>query len=167
MRRFCEEHGFRFHPVVALLFMDHALDYCEGRELAPEAQKTREMMLIDLETLIENGRKDHAKKCLLNRVLPVISWDMSVMPCCNYSYRKLADNFLDVSLEEIIRMRSGHPLCVQCQAHSLHRYFNPEMYSATVNELLQDHIAPGGSCGTGSGRFPEKAGNGGVRSLIS
>lgn len=132
----CESYGFRPHPVLSMLLADYALDYCEGEPLSDEAKKAEELMLIGLDELIANGKKDHNKKCLLNRVLPIINWDMSVMPCCNYSYHKLADNYLDISLGDITKLRNTHPLCIKCQKHSLHRYFNPLHYTDYVNNLL-------------------------------
>ncbi|MBF0329416.1 MAG: radical SAM protein [Nitrospirae bacterium] len=136
MRELCEENGFRFHPVLAMLLADHAFDYCEGKGLSDEAKKAGDLMLIGLEKLIQNGIKERHKQCLLNRVLPVINWDMSVMPCCNYSYHKLADNYLEISLDDIINLRHTHSLCVKCQKYSLHRYFNPMYYSDYVNTLV-------------------------------
>lgn len=132
----CEKYGFRPHPTLAMLMADYALDYCEGNGLSNEAKQAENLMLIKLDKLIENGIKENHKQCLLNRVTPIINWDMSVMPCCNYSYHKLADNYLEVSLEDIINLRNTHPLCIKCQKYSLHRYFNPEYYTDYINKLL-------------------------------
>ena len=136
MLEFCNNHGFRFHPVLSMLLADFALDYCEGIGLSEEAKKAEEMMLVKLDRLIENGVRDRDRRCLLNRVLPIINWDMSVMPCCNYSYHKLSDYYLDISLHDIIRQRTEHSLCVKCRHYGLHRYFNPEYYSDTVSAAL-------------------------------
>jgi MoaA/NifB/PqqE/SkfB family radical SAM enzyme len=140
IRELCEECGFRPLPVIAMLLADYALDFCEGNGLSDEARKAEDLMLIKLKELVDNGKKDIDKRCLLNRVLPIINWDMSVMPCCNYSYRKLADNYLDVSLVDIIELRKTHSLCVKCQKYSLHRYFNPEYYSGYVNKLVASEV---------------------------
>jgi len=136
MQEYCLDQGFRFHPVLSMLFPDFVLDYCEGIELSSEASKAEELMLIRLDKLIKNATKDSRKKCLLNRVIPIINWDMSVMPCCNYSYHKLSDNYLDISLNDIIKLRANHYLCQKCQKHALHRYFNPEYYADLVNTTL-------------------------------
>jgi MoaA/NifB/PqqE/SkfB family radical SAM enzyme len=136
MLEFCNKQGFRLHPVLSMLLADYAMAYCEGQGLSEESKKAEELMLIGLDQLIANGQKDRQKRCLLNRVLPIINWDMSVMPCCNYSYHKLADSYLNISLQEIIEQRGSHPLCVKCRKYALHRYFNPEYYSDIVSSEL-------------------------------
>jgi MoaA/NifB/PqqE/SkfB family radical SAM enzyme len=135
----CTSLGYRIHPSISMIFPDYAMDYVEGKELCEEAQKAKDLMLVSIDEMIDNAKQERKKSCLLKRIIPVINWDMSVQPCCNYSYRKLADNYLEISLTDIINLRNTHPLCIKCQKYSLHRYFNPEYYSDYVNELLIAH----------------------------
>ena len=97
-------------------------------------------MLVSIDEMIDDAKNERNKSCLLKRIIPVINWDMSVMPCCNYSYYKLADNYLEISLEDIINLRNIHSLCIKCQKYSLHRYFNPEYYSDYLNKLLNSEV---------------------------
>ncbi|KLO22555.1 hypothetical protein X275_05745 [Marinitoga sp. 1197] len=97
-------------------------------------------MLVSLDDMLKNAKKEKDKNCLLKRIVPVINWDLSVMQCCNYTYRKLADNYLDITFEEVIKLRENHPLCKTCQKYGLHRYFNPLYYSDYIDNLLKVEI---------------------------
>lgn len=136
LKELCATLGYRIHPSISMIFPDYAMDYVEGKELPEEAKKAKDLMLVSIDEMIDNAKKERNKDCLLKRIIPVINWDMSVQPCCNYSYQKVADNYLEISLSDIIKLRNTHPLCLKCQQYSLHRYFNPGYYSNYVNELL-------------------------------
>jgi MoaA/NifB/PqqE/SkfB family radical SAM enzyme len=141
IRQLCEELGFRFHASISMLFHDYAMDFMDGNTLCEEAQRGKAIMTVSLEEMIETARDQKEKPCLLKRVVPIINWDLSVLPCCNYSSNKIGDalvakNFLETPLQEIVRQRAHNPLCVKCQGLSLHRYFNPVYYSDYINALI-------------------------------
>lgn len=136
----CTTLGYRINPSISMIFPDYAMDYIEGKELCEEAKKAKDLMLVSIDEMIDDAKNERNKSCLLKRIIPVINWDMSVMPCCNYSYYKLADNYLEISLEDIINLRNIHSLCIKCQKYSLHRYFNPEYYSDYLNKLLNSEV---------------------------
>ncbi len=136
MNELCSELGYRIHPSISMIFPDYVMDYIDGNKLCREAEQAKDLMLISINEMIDNAKAEHNKDCLLKRIIPVINWDMSVQPCCNYTYQKLADNYLDVSLKEIIHLRNSHTLCIKCQKYALHRYFNPGYYSDYVHKLL-------------------------------
>jgi hypothetical protein len=117
------------------------MDFMDGNTLCEEAQRGKAIMTVSLEEMIETARDQKEKPCLLKRVVPIINWDLSVLPCCNYSSNKIGDalvakNFLETPLQEIVRQRAHNPLCVKCQGLSLHRYFNPVYYSDYINALI-------------------------------
>lgn len=134
----CATLGYRINSTIAMIFHDYAMDYIEGKELCEEAKKAKDLMLVSIDEMINNAKNERNKACFLNRVIPVINWDMSVIPCCNYFYHnyKLADNYLEISLEDVINLRNTHPLCIKCHKYSLHRYFNPAYYFDYVSKLL-------------------------------
>jgi wyosine [tRNA(Phe)-imidazoG37] synthetase (radical SAM superfamily) len=117
-------HGFRLTTISSMIFPDYVMDYLDGKEICDSAKKAKDLMPISLEEMLRVANEEHEKSCILARCLPVINWDMSVLTCCNYSYDKLADNYLDITLDEIIRRRNEAKLCKKCIQYSLHRYRN-------------------------------------------
>jgi hypothetical protein len=109
----------------------------QGKKLPPEALKALELMPISIEEMLFDARRDHNKSCLLKRIIPVINWDLSVLSCCNYNYHRIASNYLQISIQEIIDKRYGSDLCGTCQENSLHRYFNPVYYSDRVKKMVK------------------------------
>ncbi|NUU99882.1 hypothetical protein XO12_07175 [Marinitoga sp. 1154] len=140
VKELCDELGFRLNSTISMVFPDYALEYIQTGKLPTNAQKGADIMLVSLDDMLKNAKKEKDKDCLLKRIVPVINWDLSVMPCCNYTYRKLADNYLDITFEEIIKLRENHPLCKTCQKYALHRYFNPLYYSDYIDNLLKVEI---------------------------
>ena len=136
MRDLCQQLGFNLVPSIAMLFPDYALDHVRNVPLNKNTQKVHDLMLIDLQNLLADAKKQDDKMCLLTRVFPVINWDMGVMPCCNYSYSSLNASYLDNPLIELIQSRTKSDQCNECQSHSLHRYFNPVLYTDYINNIL-------------------------------
>jgi len=136
LRKLCAELDFHLVPSIAMLFPDYAIDNVRGIPFSERTQNVHDLMLIDLQDLLEDAKKQDDKMCLLTRVFPVINWDMSVMPCCNYSYSSLNTNFLDTPLNELIQSRTTSNQCTECQSHSLHRYFNPVFYTDYINQII-------------------------------
>jgi MoaA/NifB/PqqE/SkfB family radical SAM enzyme len=143
MQELCTTLGYRINPSIHMIFHPYVMDYLDGKELNEGAKKAKDLMLISLDDMIDKAKIEQNKTCLLKRVIPVINWDMSVQPCCNYVNHKLADNYLDTSLDEAINLRNIHPLCIKCQKYSLHRYFDPLYYSDYINRAIQ--LTPPGS----------------------
>jgi MoaA/NifB/PqqE/SkfB family radical SAM enzyme len=138
MQELCMMLGYRIHPSIHMILPDYVMDYLEDKELSEGTKKAKDSMLVSLDDMIDKAKKEKDKSCLLKRIIPVINWDGSVLACCNYLFynKKIADNYLDISLEEIINLRCTHPLCIKCQNYSLHRYFDPVYYSDYIYNLL-------------------------------
>lgn len=134
----CRRLSFRPHPSIHLLFPDYAMEYLDGKGFDKDVKKAKNLMIISLEDIIDKAKKERNKTCLFKRIMPVINWDMSVLACCNYLLynHKLSDNYLDISLNEIINLRNVNPLCIKCQKYSLHRYFDPVYYSDYIFNLI-------------------------------
>jgi len=143
IKKICEKYKFNFHTTIAMLLPEFALDYKEGKGLTPQAKKANDLMLIDIDKLIKEGKRDDEKNCLLTRCLPNVLWDGSVANCCNYAAPKpLYTSYLDVPFKEIELSRRESELCNNCQKHSLHRYFNPQHYDGFIKEKLDEvHVA--------------------------
>lgn len=138
----CARYGFRFHPSLAVLFSDFALQYARQGTVPDSAKVANSLTPIPMERLLQDCR-DHADlNCILTRIVPVINWDLSVMPCCNYTYSKIAPNYLDIPLADLIRERTHSSVCATCQAHALHRWNNQGFYSEYVARLVADNTRP-------------------------
>lgn len=116
---------FEFHPVPAyLISLDDVLAYCEGTPLPPQAQRAREMLLIDLDEGLEYAKKEASLKCDAMRVL-MINADLSVSSCMMYYYpsgNTISENYLQTPLEEIVARRNKTALCARCKKYGIHRY---------------------------------------------
>lgn len=121
----CRKMGFEFHPVPAyLISLDDVLAYCEGSPLPGPAKRARELLLIDLDEGLKRARQELSLECDAFRVLMVNS-DLAVSACMMYydpAGNTIADNFLEIPLEEIVVRRSKAALCVKCRKHGIHRY---------------------------------------------
>lgn len=139
VKALCEQYGFRFHPSLAVLFSDYAMSFSETGSVPKAAQAAEQLMLLDMPTLIKDCQDQDHLKCILTRIVPVINWDLSVMPCCNYSYSGIVKNYLDVPLAEIINLRTNSDVCGKCQMHSLHRWNNQIAYSEFVKKQVDEY----------------------------
>jgi MoaA/NifB/PqqE/SkfB family radical SAM enzyme len=139
-KELCEDYGFRFHPSLAVLFPDFVLNYRKTGLLNQHAQTASNLTILDLDKLIADCDEYSEKNCILTRIVPVINWDMSVMPCCNYTYSKIHPNYLESEFESLINSRTNSIQCADCQKWSLHRWNDQMMYAPFVNNLVDDAI---------------------------
>lgn len=136
VKEMCEKFGFRFHPCLAVLFSDFALQYSREKTVSESAKIANDLTLIPMQSLLDDCRNQAHLNCILTRVVPVINWDLSVMPCCNYTYSQIAPNYLDISFEELINKRTHSTVCEACQLHALHRWNNQLYYANFVAEVV-------------------------------
>lgn len=141
IKNICDKYGFRFHPSLAVLFSDYAMAHAENGAVPDVATAANELTILDLETLLNDCKEQDKLNCILTRIVPVINWDLSVMPCCNYSYSGIAKNYLETPLSEIINKRTYSETCGKCQKYSLHRWNNQIYYSGLVNDLVEQNSA--------------------------
>ncbi len=142
IRDLCRDYGFRFHPSLGLLLTtDFALQYSRGQGVSDCAKTAHDLSLIPMDQLLEDCRKQSELGCLLTRIVPVVNWDLSVMPCCNYTYKELLPSFLDTPLHELIAARTHSETCMTCQDHSLHRWNNQGYYAEFVRGLVGQHAS--------------------------
>ena len=122
METLCKELSLIFRPSPAYLYpVDAVLDFIEGRDISPEAQKTLPMLLTSLNEGIAQARERAHLPCPEERCFP-INWDCSVRTCGVFFRPFIADNYLNTPLSEIIKRKRRSKLCVQCKKHSLHQF---------------------------------------------
>ena len=137
-KELCDEYGFRFHPSLAVLFSDFVLDYRKKGVLNQNARAASDRTILDLDQLIADCDEYSEKNCILTRIVPVINWDLSVMPCCNYTYSKIHPNYLECDFDDLIGLRTQSAQCADCMDHSLHRWNDQMRYAPLVSQLVAD-----------------------------
>jgi len=132
MREICRELEFRFVPAWSYLNpYEKYMDYCENRDIGPEAEEVLKMLPWDLDKAIGLARRDIGRPCLCQRIFPIINWDLSVALCHVYYSPLVVDNYLETPLDKILELRHKHPYCKECQRHGLHRL--------DIDVLLRSH----------------------------
>ncbi|HRU01934.1 MAG TPA: hypothetical protein P5239_09560 [Victivallales bacterium] len=125
IREICSNLKFEFHSVPAyLISLDDVLEYCEGKPLPSQAQKARNLLLVDLDEGIRYSMKEKSYNCETSKVI-MINADLSVSTCMMFYNSKdnsLCSNYLETSLPEIISRKSNSSLCIRCKKYALHRY---------------------------------------------
>jgi len=135
----CETLGFKFHPALGIILSSDILSlYRSTGNLSAEAESIRDKLLIDVDELIAYCDETRERDCILTRVIPVINWDLSVMPCCNYSYSNtISNNYLSLKLNDLVDLRTNSDLCRKCQSQSLHRWNDQVNYSSVLAGVMR------------------------------
>ena len=122
MQQFCEQMEFIFRPNHAYLYpMDNVMAYREGKELSPEAQKTLDLLLMDIDEGLARSERQKHLPCPEECCFP-INWDLSVRQCGVYYTPFIAENFFEEPLEDILLRRRQSDLCETCKNMALHRF---------------------------------------------
>ena len=125
MREICERLGLELHPVWAyLISLDDMMEYLEYGYLNPNAEKASKMLMLSIDEGMALARAEAHKDCLVDRCIH-INWNQSVSHCMMYFYPHeniAVDNFLDHSIDDIMKLRASSVLCRKCRRHGLHRY---------------------------------------------
>jgi MoaA/NifB/PqqE/SkfB family radical SAM enzyme len=132
--------GFRVSACLSLCFPQYAMNYVENIPLPEPAQKAKELMLISMDEMLAVARKEQERPCFSREGFPNINWDLSVLTCCNFNQERLATNYLDTDLDELIRLKNTSMLCKKCISHSIHRYYNITKYNLQyIRKLLLEN----------------------------
>lgn len=75
----------------------------------------------DLDEMLGYAGNDRHRPCLCQRIFPIINWNLSVALCHVYYGPVIAENFLEISWEELMLRRHQCPQCISCQKAALHR----------------------------------------------
>ncbi|MDR0663541.1 MAG: radical SAM protein [Spirochaetaceae bacterium] len=132
-----QDLGFRITAGLSMIFPKYAMDFLENIPLHSGAQKAKALMHRELEEMLAAAKTEHEKPCPSRIGFPNINWDLSVLVCCNFNQERLARNFFDVSINDIIKLKDNSPLCQKCISYSLHRYANVQSNIGYVKRLLE------------------------------
>jgi MoaA/NifB/PqqE/SkfB family radical SAM enzyme len=138
------ELGFRVRACLSLCFPQYAMNYVENIPLPESAKKAMDLMLIHIDDMLAAARKEQQKLCFIRVAFPNINWDMSVLTCCNFNQDRIARNYLDTNMDELIKLKNASELCKKCTTHSIHRYYNIPKYNSQYIKkwLLEKYNLP-------------------------
>jgi MoaA/NifB/PqqE/SkfB family radical SAM enzyme len=130
--------GFRTVAILSMCFPQYAMNFLENIPLPESAKKAKELMLISMEDVLETAKSksESEKPCMAKNGFPNINWDLSVLTCCNFNQERLAANFLNIDMAELIKLKDTSEFCRKCISYSIHRYYGIKKYSNFVKELL-------------------------------
>jgi hypothetical protein len=121
IKALAEELDYVFRPQTATLFpRDNVVAMRLGQPLTLEARKQMEMITGEARHLLAGDFDSGTEsRCLENRYFS-INWNLNVR-ACGVSYLPLvADNFLEVSLPELVRRVAEGEACARCAGAKAH-----------------------------------------------
>lgn len=122
MRQLCDALGFVFRPNQAYLYpMDNVMDYANGRPLSENAEKTLDMLMMDIDTGLGRAREKGGMPCPEQRCFP-INWDLRVRLCGVYYRPFIEENYLETTVQQVVSKRNASGFCRKCQALALHQF---------------------------------------------
>jgi hypothetical protein len=128
--------NFRLNSGLSMIFPKYAMDFLKNIPLHDGAQKSKDLMWINLEEMLSDAKREHDKPCPQRIGFPNINWDMSVLNCCNLMQDRLAPDFMNITFDELINLKDNSTVCRECISYSLHRYFDARKYIPYVNDLI-------------------------------
>jgi MoaA/NifB/PqqE/SkfB family radical SAM enzyme len=136
--------GFRVSACLSLCFPQYAMNYLENIPLPQSAEEAMDLMLLSIDDMLAAARKEQERPCLVGAGFPNINWDLSVLTCCNFNQERLAANYLDTDIDELISLKNTSALCKKCISHSIHRYYNIPRYNSKYIKkwLLENYNLP-------------------------
>jgi len=147
MYQLCEELSFQFSPTwVYLMPVEKAIQHYEKdpNYVDPEIVKH---MIISPEDTLSITQSNEKTDCDLRSRMTQINYDGSVQQCCGTydPHYVIADNYLDVSTEELKKRKYENSICQTCMKYNLHKismYNNSKMWDVVGNERLKQLGAP-------------------------
>lgn len=126
VRDLAHELGFAFKPVIANLFPERILEaVAYGKPIPENMQLISKKMLYSIDEQKSYSQKGKFKN-ICAKVFPTVRWDGSVVACYNMERGKIADNYLDVSLDELKKRQNSSRLCRDCKKFNLQQLFFPD-----------------------------------------
>jgi MoaA/NifB/PqqE/SkfB family radical SAM enzyme len=121
----CRMFGFVFRTNYAFLDpLDIIIDYAKGSPLPTLAAEGRKYLLLDIDEAIQLSKSSTHYDCVSQNSF-VIHSDLSFRRCThlyNIKSNILAENFLEVPLEEILRRGENCEICRTCRNLGVHRF---------------------------------------------
>lgn len=117
--------GFYFFPILANIFPGRIYEYVINKKPLPlKMQEANKMMLIPIEEQLQYSYEHRGLFCPVMKAFPTVRSDNSVLLCCNMMNHTVHDNFLDISLEELNKIRKNDDTCRKCMEQGIHRFFD-------------------------------------------
>lgn len=100
---------------------EHYLSFCQSKKLPDTILENFRSTGWLTNKAIQLAKRDITLPCLPQRIFPIINWDKSVALCHVYYGPNVADNFLEISWDKLLKKRHSMVHCKECQKYSLHR----------------------------------------------
>jgi len=121
---FCNELRFHLGPVWAFyLPLEKNLELLQGN-VSAEDQKLMDLYIIPPKRAMELAVPHRDKICPVRERATVINFNGTVPLCCNVFDKAnyVADNFLDISHEDLQKTKEAHPMCGPCMENGIHMF---------------------------------------------
>lgn len=101
---------------------DNYLDICFGEEVSENARLNLKNNVFSFDKVLDIAKKDISLPCLSQRIFPIINANLSVGLCHTYYTPVIVNNFLEISWENLLKIRHNQVQCEMCQSYALHRF---------------------------------------------
>ena len=149
MRAYCESLDLACVPTLAYFYpLEKLFDYFDGT-LTEEDRTLVERLIVSPDEASAMALANPSDDCGLRSKMMSINCDGSVSLCCTVFDKKyvIADNYLDVSLEDLQARKYAHETCAQCMSMGLHDSFTyapVDQWRAKAQENLPGVVLPQG-----------------------
>ena len=138
LKELVRDLGFQFYPILGNAFPGKVYDYVIlGKELPQELKELDKYLIFPIEEQLEFAYEHRHLKCTNWLVFPTIRSDGSVLTCCNMMHYQLYPNYLDISFEELDKLRENNEVCRKCLEHGIHRFFDVHCEIKESNNKLE------------------------------
>ena len=124
MRALCDELGFLFDPVLAVVMPAETAVACADGRPPPEVREVHDNLVIPMDRLAEIYRDDGVAvpDCQYRRSRSTINFDGSVMLCCAVfdPDKTIAERFVDMSRSQLESLRYQQTFCQTCMSRNMH-----------------------------------------------
>jgi hypothetical protein len=122
LSKLCDKLKLKFVTAVGYIEpYDKILELITTATLSSTDEELKQSLAWDFEKALHLAELDNNLACLCQRLFPVIQADLSVAQCELYQQNIISEDFLSLSLEELLLKRHTNEFCKTCQSHSLHR----------------------------------------------
>ena len=127
VEQICADLGFVFRShQAALLPLDNVYNYKHGLPISKEAERTIDMMLLPIDEALDAAQRggDMDPYCTFEHTIN-IDYNLQVIHCglwFGLTDNKVGNNYLEMSLDEILGIRAESALCARCKDDGLHHF---------------------------------------------
>jgi len=133
-----KELGFQFLPVLAQIFPERVLRHVIYDEPIPdEMLRANEMLYYPIKDQLAYAMQNKGRICFMMKVFPTVRWDTAVAHCSNLMNPVLTPRYLDVPLDELLRLRVDNGFCASCMDHGMHRFFDVSANVTTADNGIR------------------------------